>query len=211
LDDDANRAETTAAPQSLRLFVVRHGETQWSLSGRHTGRTDIALTPNGEREARELLPRLAGVRFSAVVCSPRLRARRTCELAGLGADAAIDPDLAEWDYGDYEGVRTVDIAKSRPHWNIFADGCPGGETPGAVGLRADRLIARLRALRGNVALFSHGQFSCVLAARWIGLPVLDAQRLAFGPASLGILGGDPHHPLVAQIERWNLPPKPPDY
>jgi probable phosphoglycerate mutase len=132
-------------------------------------------------------------------------------LAGLGANATLDPDLAEWDYGDYEGLRTVDIAKSRPHWNIFADGCPGGETPEAIGLRADRLIARLRARTGNVALFSHGQFSCVLAARWIGLPVLEARHLAFGPASLGILGHDPNHPLVAQIERWNLPPDPADY
>jgi probable phosphoglycerate mutase len=169
------------------------------------------LTANGEREARELLPRLERIRFSAVVCSPRLRARRTCELAGFGASAAIDPDLEEWDYGDYEGLRTVDIAKSRPRWNVFADGCPGGETPEAIGLRADRLIARLRAVSGNVALYSHGQFSCVLAARWIGLPVLEAQHLAFGPASLGILGHDPNHPLVAQIERWNVPPEPADY
>jgi probable phosphoglycerate mutase len=211
LDDDASRAETTVAPQTLRLFVVRHGETEWSLSGRHTGRTDIALTANGERQARELRPRLERVRFSAVVCSPRLRARRTCELAGLDSKATIDPDLAEWDYGEYEGLRTIDIARDRPLWNIFADGCPGGETPQAIGLRADRLIARLRALAGNVALFSHGQFSCVLAARWIGLPVLEAQRLAFGPASLGVLGSDPHHPLVAQIERWNVPPEPADY
>lgn len=197
-------------PRTLRLFVVRHGETEWSLSGRHTGRTDVALTANGEREARELLPRLGRIRFSGVVCSPRLRARRTCELAGLAANAAIDPDLAEWDYADYEGLRTVDIAKTRPRWNIFADGCPGGETPAAVGLRADRLIERLWARTGNVALFSHGQFSCVLAARWIGLPVLEAQHLAFGPASLGILGSDPNHPLVAQIERWNVPPQPAD-
>ncbi len=188
---------------TLKLFIIRHGETQWSLSGRHTGTSDIALTAHGEGEARDLRPRLERIDFSLVACSPRLRARRTCELAGLSADAELDPDLAEWDYGDYEGLRTVEIVKMRPDWNIFAVGCPGGETPAAIGLRADRVIARLRTLPGNVALFTHGQFGCVLATRWIGLSVLEAQHLAIGPASLGILGYDRHHPDVSQIERWN--------
>jgi broad specificity phosphatase PhoE len=190
----------------LRLYLVRHGETAWSLSGRHTGRTDFPLTAHGEEQARELAQRLRGVQFNHVLTSPRLRARRTCELAGMAAAAAIEPDLAEWDYGDYEGQRSVDIRKQRAGWNIFRDGCPQGEMPAQVAERADRLIARLRALDGNVALFSHGQFGCVLAARWIGLPLAEAQHFAFGPAALSILGHDPHHPTVAVIALWNCAP-----
>ena len=148
-----------------RLHFIRHGETAWSLSGQHTGRTDIALTAHGEAQARALGPSLRLLQFARVLASPRLRARRTCELAGLGAAAEIEPDLAEWDYGGYEGLRTADIRKARPGWNIFADGCPGGETPQQVSTRADRLIASLAALNGDTALFSHGQFGCVLAAR----------------------------------------------
>ena len=186
-----------------RLYLVRHGETEWSLSGRHTGRTDIALTARGEDEARELAPRLRDIQFAHVLTSPRQRARRTCDLAGLGAASAIEADLAEWDYGDYEGQRSVDIRKQRADWNIFRDGCPHGESPAQVSERADRLIARLRALDGNVALFSHGQFGCVLAARWIGLPLLEARHFALGTGSLSILGHDPHHPEVAVIALWN--------
>jgi broad specificity phosphatase PhoE len=185
------------------LYLVRHGETEWSLSGRHTGRTDIALTERGEDEATGLAPRLRDIRFAHVLTSPLQRARRTCELAGLGAAAEIDADLAEWDYGDYEGQRSVDIRKQRAGWNIFRDGCPHGEMPTQVSGRADRLIARLRTLDGNVALFSHGQFGCVLAARWIGLPLIEAQHFALGPASLSILGFDPHHPEAAIIALWN--------
>ena len=186
-----------------RLYLVRHGETEWSLSGRHTGRTDIALTARGEDEARELAPRLRDIQFAHVLTSPRQRARRTCDLAGLGAASAIEADLAEWDYGDYEGQRSVDIRKQRADWNIFRDGCPHGEMPAQVCGRADGLIAKLRALDGNVALFSHGQFGCVLAVRWIGLPLVEAQHFAFGPASLSVLGCDPHHHEVATIALWN--------
>ncbi|MBE0619731.1 MAG: histidine phosphatase family protein [Burkholderiales bacterium] len=187
----------------LRLYLVRHGETEWSLSGQHTGRTDLALTARGEDEVRELAPRLREIQFAHVLSSPLQRARRTCELSGLGAAAAIDADLAEWDYGDYEGQRSVDIRKHRPDWNVFRDGCPHGESPAQVSERADRLIAHLRALAGNVALFSHGQFGCVLAARWIGLPLIEARHFALGTASLSILGHDPHHPEVAVIALWN--------
>ena len=140
----------------MKLYLVRHGETEWSLSGQHTGRTDIPLTAQGEEEAKRLAPRLSSIRFSAALCSPRQRAQKTCELAGLGALAQVEPDLAEWDYGDYEGLRTPEIAKERPGWNIFADGCPNGELPDQVSARADRLIGRLEALDGNLALFSHG-------------------------------------------------------
>ncbi len=190
-------------PESGCLYIVRHGETEWSLSGRHTGRTDIALTARGGDEARGLAPRLRDIRFAHVLASPLQRARRTCELAGLGAAAEIEPDLAEWDYGDYEGKRSTEIRKQRAGWNVFSDGCPGGETPAQVSDRADRLIVKLRALDGNVALFLHGQFGCVLAARWIGLPLIEAQHFALGPASLSILGYDAHHPEVAIIALWN--------
>jgi broad specificity phosphatase PhoE len=197
---------STSRPGPLHLYLVRHGETAWSLSGRHTGRTDIALTAHGEDQARELAQRLRDIRFAHVLTSPRLRARRTCELAGLAGAAAIEPDLAEWDYGDYEGQRSVDIRKQRAGWNVFRDGCPHGEMPTQVAERADRLIARLRALDGDIALFSHGQFGCVLAARWIGLPLAEAQHFAFGAAALSILGHDPHHPEVAVIALWNGAP-----
>jgi probable phosphoglycerate mutase len=155
----------------VKLYLMRHGETEWSLSGQHTGITDIPLTGNGEDEARRLGQRLSGIHFSAALSSPRQRAQRTCELAGLGALAQVEPDLAEWDYGDYEGIRTPEILRKRPGWNIFADGCPNGELPDQVAARADRLIQKLEVLEGNVALISHGHFSRVLAARWIGSPV----------------------------------------
>jgi len=197
---------STSRPMPLRLYLIRHGETAWSLSGRHTGRTDIALTAPGEDQARGLAQRLRDIQFTHVLTSPRLRARRTSELAGIAAEAVIEPDLAEWDYGDYEGQRSVDIRKQRAGWNVFRDGCPHGEMPAQVTERADRLIARLRVLDGNVALFSHGQFGSVLAARWIGLPLADAQHFAFGPAALSILSYDPHHPEVAVIAVWNCAP-----
>src|SRR5580704_10030202 len=165
------------ASMPVKIYVVRHGETEWSLSGQHTGSTDIPLTGHGEEEARRLAPHLSCIRFSAALCSPRQRAKKTCELAGLGALAQVEPDLAEWDYGDYEGLRTSDIAKEQPGWNIFADGCPNGELPDQVSARADRLIGLLEVLDGNVALFSHGHFSRVLAARWIGLPTIGGLRL----------------------------------
>jgi len=191
----------------LQIYFIRHGETTWSLSGQHTGRTDLPLTPHGEEMARELEPTLKGINFSLVLTSPRLRARATCELAGLGTSdgkaVQIEPDLAEWDYGDYEGLRTVEVRKFHPGWNVWEDGCPGGEMPAEAGARADRLIARLHELTGKVALFSHGQFGRVLAARWIGLPVAQGQHLAIDPASVSILSFAKDHPRRRVISLWN--------
>jgi probable phosphoglycerate mutase len=188
---------------SLHLYLIRHGETEWSLTSQHTGSTDIPLTPRGEEEARELAPELKGIPFRHVFTSPRKRARQTCDLASLETAPEIEPDLAEWDYGDYEGKKSVDIRQTRPDWNIFRDGCPNGELPAQVLERTDRLIARLRTLHGNVALFSHGQFGCVLAARWLGLPLVDARHFLLGTASLSMLGFDPDHPEVPVISLWN--------
>jgi probable phosphoglycerate mutase len=185
------------------LFLIRHGETAWSITGQHTGVTDIALTAHGEKEARALAPSLRTIHFTRVLSSPLLRARQTCDLAGLQVKEEIEADLAEWDYGEYEGRRTVDIQEQVPGWNVWRDGCPGGETPTAIAARADRLLGRLRAVSGNVALFSHGQFGSALAARWIGLAVLEAQHLAFGPASIGILAYEAAHPDVSVIALWN--------
>jgi probable phosphoglycerate mutase len=148
-----------------RLYLIRHGETAWSLSGQHTGRTDIPLTEQGEQDARKLAERLRTVRFSRVFTSPLQRARRTCELAGLGDVAEIEPDLVEWDYGDYEGQFSLDTRKRRPDWNLYRDGGPGGESPAQVSERADHLIARFRTLEGNIAIFSHAQLGRVLATR----------------------------------------------
>jgi broad specificity phosphatase PhoE len=187
----------------LHLYLIRHGETAWSLTHRHTGRTDVPLTEHGEEEARQLGQRLGGTRFVRVFSSPSRRAQRTCALVGLSQGAEIEPDLAEWNYGDYEGGCTADIRKVRPDWNIFRDGCPGGEMPRQVSDRADRLIARLRSLDGKVALFSHGQFGCVLAARWIGLPVIDGPHFILGTASLSVFADDPDHPTVPVISLWN--------
>ena len=188
----------------MTLWLVRHGETAWSLTGQHTGRTDLALTANGQAQARRLLPRLRRIEFAHVWVSPRQRARQTCALAGLAASSRVEPDLAEWDYGAYEGRRSVDIRAERADWNIWRDGCPGGETPAALGVRADRLIARLAALKGDAVLFSHGHFSAALAARWIGLAPLEAQHLAgLLPASLSALGEDRG---TRVIQLWNEGP-----
>ena len=187
----------------VRVHFVRHGETAWSLTRQHTGRTDIALTAHGEAEARGLLPRLAHIPFSHVLVSPRLRARQTCELAGLGKTGEIEPDLAEWDFGDYEGLLSEDIRKTHPQWNAWRDGSPGGEMPADVCVRIDRLIERLNTLDGNIALFSHGQLGASLAARWIGLPIIDGQHFILHTASLSILGHDDNHPDQRVIELWN--------
>ena len=187
----------------MNLYLIRHGETAWSISGQHTGRTDIPLTAQGEQDARTLAEALRAVRFSRVFTSPRQRARRTCELVGLDAAAAIEPDLVEWDYGDYEGRRSVDIRKRRPDWNLFRDGCPHGESPADVSDRADRLITQLRTLQGNIAVFSHGHFGRVLAARWIGLSVRDAQHFLLSTASLSILGYEGNSADESAIALWN--------
>jgi len=188
----------------LQLYLIRHGETAWSITGRHTGFTDIALTAHGEDEARALAPNLRMVHFTRILTSPLLRARQTCELAGFGVDVEIERDLAEWDYGDYEGRRTADIQEERPGWNVWSEGCPHGESAPNISDRADRLLAQLRELSGNVALFSHGQFSSALAARWIGLGVIEAQHLALGPASISILAHEAGHPNVPVISLWNV-------
>lgn len=190
----------------MKVCLVRHGETAWSISGQHTGLTDLALTARGEVEARALAPRLRGLNVTEVLVSPRLRARQTCELAGLGAASAIEPDLSEWNYGDHEGMRSADIRKDAPDWNIWRDGCPGGESPADVSARADRLIARLGTTRGTVALFTHGQFGAVLAARWIGLMLVEGQHFALSTGSVSLLGIDLHHADRRIIELWNEVP-----
>ena len=193
-------------PLLQRLYLVRHGETAWSLSGRHTGLTDIPLTEKGEQEARRLAGQLHGVSFNRVFTSPLQRARRSSELAALNRPAEIDPDLAEWDYGEFEGLRTDEIRERNPDWNVFKDGCPRGESATQVALRADRVIARLRNLEGDIAIFSHGHFGRVLAARWIGLGIEQALHFLLSTASLSILGYG--HKLVTEpaIILWNAPP-----
>lgn len=203
LDDRGRRRNENEMNGLLQIYLMRHGETAWSLSGQHTGDTDVPLTTRGEAMAINLAATLKPLHFSLVLTSPRLRARTTCELAGLGATAQSEPNLAEWDYGDYEGLRTAEIRRLHPDWDIWTDGCPGGETPAEAGRRADGLIARLRDRAGKVALFSHGQFGRVLAVRWIGLPVIEGRHFAIDPASVSILGFDPAHPQRRVISLWN--------
>ena len=190
----------------LQLYLIRHGETAWTISGQHTGRTDLPLTPRGEDQAHTLLPVLRRIEFSHVLTSPARRAQKTCALAGLAATAVVTPDLAEWNYGQYEGRISQDIRQQRPEWNLFRDGCPGGESVDEVSDRADRMVARCAALHGNVALFSSGQFGCSLAARWIGLPILQAQHLLLGTASISVLSYNPAHPELRVIAHWNQLP-----
>jgi broad specificity phosphatase PhoE len=185
------------------LYVARHGETAWSLSGQHTGLTDLPLTPNGERNARRLGERLKGMSFAKVFTSPLQRAARTCELAGLGAVAETDPDLVECNYGQYEGRCSAEIFAERPDWQLFRDGCPGGESPAQVGERADRVVQRVRTVPGNVLLFSSGHFIRVLAARWLALGPEPAGRyFLLTTASLSALGYE--HKLSQPVIRlWN--------
>ena len=198
---------TSPQQTHLNLYVFRHGQTAWSLSGQHTGNTDIPLTPEGENEARALRPWVQPIKFDAVLTSPRQRARQTCALVGLGDAAEIEPDLAEWNYGDYEGRLSSDIRNDRPDWNIFHDGCPNGETPQQISDRADRLIVRLANLSGNVALFSHGHLGLVLATRWIGLAIEQAQHLQLSTASMSILSTNPTRPDMRVISLWNATPR----
>ena len=170
------------------IVLVRHGPTEWSVSGRHTGATDLPLTEDGRAAAASLRERLAGRDFAAVLCSPLRRARETAELAGLGDRAELDDDLREYDYGAYEGLTTDEIQERRPGWYLWQDGVPDGETPDDVGARADRVIARAAAVRGDVALFAHGHILRVLGARWIDLPASHGGRLALGTAAVCELG-----------------------
>ena len=184
------------------VYLARHGETAWTLSGQHTGRTDLPLTERGELQARALGERLRGSVFAKVLTSPSQRAVRTCALAGFGAAAEIDPDLAEWDYGDYEGRRTAEILTERPDWRLFRDGAPGGEMPEQIGARADRVIAKIRAVDGNVLLVSSAHISRVLTARWLGLPPSGGRYFWLSTASLSTLGYE--HDLTEPIIRlWN--------
>lgn len=188
---------------ALQIYLIRHAETAWSLSGQHTGITDLPLTSNGEAMASKLTYALQNIPFALVSTSPRLRARSTCELAGLGGEAQVEPDLAEWDYGDFEGLRTIEIRRQYPDWDIWTDGCPQGETAAQVSARADRLITRLLTLTGKVALFSHGQFAQALAARWIGLPILQGQHFLLDTASISILSFQINHAQRRVIALWN--------
>lgn len=182
-----------------KVYLVRHGETAWSISGQHTGRTDIALTEHGEHAAQELRARLQGLSFAKVFTSPLQRAQRTGELAGFGDSAETDPDLMEWDYGDYEGMRTVDIQAEHPGWRLFEDGCPGGEPLEEVATRAERVIARIRALESDVLVFAHSHLLRVLIARWVALPALEARRFYLGTSSVSILSYD--HDLEEPVIR----------
>ena len=169
------------------VFLIRHGETEWSLNGRHTGRSDIPLTENGRQVARLWQPYAAVRKFALVLSSPLQRARQTCELAGLDAQAQIDDDLREWNYGDYEGLTPQQIRNAQPEWLLFRDGCPGGESPEQVGARVDRVIARIRGVQGDVAVFAHGHLLRVFAARWLGLPAPAGSHFLLETATLCVL------------------------
>jgi len=186
----------------VNVFTIRHGETAWSLNGRHTGTTDIPLTDNGCRLAARMRPVLAAKLFSLVLCSPMRRARVTCELAGFGDGAIIDPDLVEWNYGEYEGLTPQQIEELAPGWLIFRDGCPGGESPEQVSARVDRVIARLRAVTGNTALFAHGHVLRVFVARWIGLPASGGQHFLLNTGTLCVLG---YYHRIPAVRIWNQP------
>jgi probable phosphoglycerate mutase len=192
----------SAAARHPSVVLVRHGETAWSRAGQHTGRTDLPLTEVGESEARRLAPALADRPFTLVLCSPLQRALRTCALAGLASQAQLDPDLREWDYGLYEGLTSAQIHADVPGWLVFRDGCPEGERPEAVAARADRVIERVRATDGPVALFAHGHLLRVLAARWLGLPAAVGAHLLLDTSTLSIL--DWYHGVPA-LGCWNAP------
>jgi probable phosphoglycerate mutase len=186
------------------IVLIRHGQTEWSANGRHTSFTDLDLTATGVEQAREAGRRLAGRKFVAVLSSPRRRALRTAELAGLAVTETTE-DLAEWNYGEYEGVTTADIRRSRPHWSLWTDGCPGGESPAEIGARLDRVLARAKELLpdGDVAFVGHGHCLRVCGARWVGLPPRDGGRLKLDTATLSTLGFE--HETDQVIDTWNAP------
>ena len=186
----------------MNVFAIRHGETAWSLSGQHTGTTDIPLTDNGRLLAERMRPVLAREAFALVLVSPLKRARETCELAGLGKAAVIAPDLVEWNYGEYEGLTNKQIRERAPGWLIFRDGCPGGEAPEQIAARADRMVARVRAAEGDVALFAHGHLLRVLVARWLGLPVRAGQHFLLDTGTLSVLG---YYRDIPAVSIWNGP------
>jgi broad specificity phosphatase PhoE len=184
------------------IYLARHGETAWTVSGQHTGRTDLPLIESGERNARALGTRMRGLAFAKIFTSPLQRAARTCELAGFGSTAERDPDLMEWDYGQYEGRRTAEIHVERPEWQLFRDGCPGGESPAEIGARADRVVNRVRGVRGDVLLFSSGHFLRVLAARWLGLEPAGGRYFLLGTTALCVLSYE-HNLAEPAIRLWN--------
>ncbi|MEA3412654.1 MAG: histidine phosphatase family protein [Pseudomonadota bacterium] len=183
-----------------KVVLVRHGETEWARNGRHTSFTDLPLTPHGREEAKLLREPLKDWRFSQVLCSPLGRARETCEMAGLADAMVLEPGLTEWNYGRYEGLKLAEIRALDPHWDVFGSGCPGGETPAEVGERVDRVIRAIRAIDGDVAVFSHGHLSRVFAIRWIGLPVEDGHLFVLDTATLNVLGAYHDSPAVVT---WN--------
>ena len=192
----------SASDAERRAFLVRHGETEWSLSGQHTGRTDLPMTDNGRKIVSRLEPILARTTFALVLTSPLRRARETCELAGLGEHAQVDGNLLEWDYGEYEGLTSDQIQTKAPGWVLFYDGCPGGEGPSQVGARVDQVIARIRSVEGDVALFAHGHVFRVLAARWLALPVTAGAHFILDTATVSVLS---HYRGIPAVKRWNAP------
>ncbi len=184
------------------IYLLRHGETEWSRNGKHTGVTDVPLTEHGRATAARLKAALGKQNFAMVLSSPLQRARQTCELAGVGDKATLEPDLMEWNYGEYEGLTTKQIQQNRPGWSVFHDGCPGGETPEQVSARADRVIAKIRAANGHVAVFAHGHILRVMAARWINLPVLFGENFLLDTATLNVLG---YYYDTAALKIWNAP------
>lgn len=190
------------AEEKQRIFLIRHGETEWSRSGRHTSTTDLSLTSKGREDALRLRGYLSQLGRMHVFTSPMARARQTCELAVGGLAPVIDADLLEWNYGDYEGLTTAEIWQQAPGWLVFSDGCPGGETPREVGTRADRMIAKVRAVPGDVAMFSHGHLLRVLTARWLDLAPADGRHFLLDTATVNVLG---YYHDVAAIQVWNAP------
>ena len=185
-----------------RVCLIRHGETEWSLNGRHTGTTDIPLTENGRNVARQWKPVLSQVTFALVLTSPLQRARETCELTGLGERGEVDSDLREWNYGEYEGLTPQEIHARRPSWMIFTDGCPGGESPNQIQARIDRVIKKVRAVNGDVALFAHGHFLRCFGARWLGLRTEDGCFFLLDPATVSVVS---YYGDIPAVERWNAP------
>ena len=186
-----------------RLYLARHGDTAWTDSHQHTGRTDLPLNDRGEEHARQLGERLRGFTFTRVFTSPLQRAAKTCALAGFGAGAVVDPDLVEWDYGRFEGKLTSDILKERPGWELYRDGCPDGESPEDVAARADHFIARVRGIDGDVLAFSSGHIIRMIAARWLGVPPAAGRFFFCRPASVGVLGFEHHSREEPIIGLWN--------
>jgi len=185
-----------------KVYLVRHGETAWTITRQHTGRTDLPLSERGEEEAREVGARLAALRFDRILSSPLQRAHRTAGIAMPNSEVETDDDLMEWDYGAYEGRRTVDIESERPGWNLFRDGCPGGETLDSVGARADRVVGRIRDGGGNVLVFAHREILRILAVRWVGLAPMEGRCLLLATGSLSMLGYD-HNLTEPVIHAWN--------